>query len=801
MKQTLLILLILALASGYATGQLQYVNPFIGTDRMGHTYPGATVPFGMVQLSPDTDTVPYEMNGRYNRDVYKYCAGYQYADSTIVGFSHTHFSGTGHSDLGDILLMPTTGPLQLNPGTADEPEKGYRSRFSHDTEKASPGYYAVTLEDHDILAELTATTRTGVHRYTFNRGGDAHLILDMVHGIYNYDGKNIWTFIRVENDTLITGYRMTSGWARTRSLFFAISFSRPAESYGFVNDAPAQVYKGFWRRFDQRRNFPEAAGEKIRGHFDFALKPGEQLTVRVALSPVSTGGAVANLIAEAPKTDFDAARLAAERMWEDELGRVKVKMMNEEQRVSFYTALYHAYLSPTIFMDSDSRYRGLDQNTHTAEGFTNYTTFSLWDTYRALHPLFTILQQRRTADMINSMLAHYDQSVHHMLPVWSHHANENWCMIGYHSVPVIADAIVKKMPGFDYLHALEACVTTARNGWYDGLDDYMRMGYVPDERTGSSVSVTLEYAYDDWCIAQAISSMPAGEPGTTLSLAGSDPLRESHASSFRNPDASDPLQESRGSSFNITDLSHLQSEFMSRSRNYMNVWDPVSGFMRPRSADGTFRKEFDVLSTHGQGFIEGNAWNYSLYVPHDPETLIGLMGGRKRFVQHLDSLFTMHLPDEFFAETEDITREGIIGNYVHGNEPSHHVPYLFNYAQTPRKTQYWVRHIMDTKYLPAPDGLSGNDDCGQMSAWYIFSALGLYPVAPGCDRYDLGSPLVQEASLSLENGKTFSVTAVNQGPENIYVKKAELNGKKLDRLYITHDEIMNGGSLVFFMSR
>ncbi len=784
MKQTLLSLLILALVSGYSSGQLKYVNPFIGTDRMGHTYPGATVPFGMVQLSPDTDTVPYEMNGRYNRDVYKYCAGYQYADSTIVGFSHTHFSGTGHSDLGDILMMPTTGPLQLNPGTADAPEKGYRSRFSHEKEKASPGYYSVTLEDHDILAELTATTRTGVHRYTFNRGGDAHLILDMDHGIYNYDGKNVWTFIRVENDTLVTGYRMTNGWARTRSLYFAISFSRPVESYGFVNDAPARVYKGFWRRFDQRMNFPEAAGEKIRGHFDFAMKPGEQLTVRVALSPVSTAGAVANMIAETPKADFEAVRLAAERMWEDELGRVKVKMMNEEQMVSFYTALYHAYLSPTIFMDSDRRYKGLDQNIHTAEEFDNYTTFSLWDTYRALHPLFTILQQKRTADMINSMLAHFDQSAHDMLPVWSHHANENWCMIGYHSVPVIADAIVKKIPGFDYFRALKASVATARNGWYDGLDDYIRLGYVPDERTGSSVSVTLEYAYDDWCIAQAISSMPEGEPGTRLPLAGSD-----------------PLCKSRGNLFGNTDASDLYSEFINRSRNYMNVWDPSSGFMRPRGADGKFRSEFDVLSTHGQGFIEGNAWNYSLYVPQDPDELIRLHSGRKRFVEHLDSLFTMELPDQYFAETEDITREGIIGNYVHGNEPSHHVPYLYNYAGAPRKTQYRVRHIMDTKYLPAPDGLSGNDDCGQMSAWYIFSALGFYPVAPGSGIYDLGSPLVKEATLNLENGKIFTVSAVNQGPQNVYVRKAELNGRKLDRLYINHDEIMNGGSLVFYMTR
>ena len=761
MKRILIsFILIPVLAYGQEVSLTQYVNPFIGTDRMGHTYPGATVPFGMVQVSPDTDTIPYETGGKYNPDVYKYCAGYQYNDRTIVGFSHTHFSGTGHSDLGDILLMPTTGKIQLNPGTADSPDKGYRSRFSHNTEKASPGYYAVTLEDHNIRAELTATVRTGIHRYTFTNGGDAHIILDMIHGIYNYEGKNVWTFIRVENDTLITGYRQTNGWARTRTVYFAMAFSKPVESYGFENFAPAQVYKGFWRRFDQRENFPEAAGTKIRGHFDFTVKPGEQIIVRVALSPVSTAGAVNNLVHEAPLSDFDAIKAAAEKNWEKELGRVRVEMLTMDQMINFYTSLYHTFLSPTVYSDCDGQYRGLDQNTHTATGFENYTTFSLWDTYRALHPLFTIIQQKRTADMVNSMLAHYDQSVHHMLPVWSHYANENWCMTGYHAVPVIADAAVKGITGFDYRRALDACITTARNGWYDGLDDYMRLGYVPDERTGSSVSVTLEYAYDDWCIARLAGTLADTVSGSYVSV---------------------------------------YEEFTKRSNNYRNVWDTSSGFMRPRSADGRFRKDFDVLSTHGQGFIEGNAWNYSLYVPHDPEGLIALMGGTRKFVRHLDSLFTMELPDSYFAETEDITRDGIIGNYVHGNEPSHHVPYLFNHAGAPQKTQYWVRHIMDVMYRPAPDGLGGNDDCGQMSAWYIFSALGFYPVAPGSDRYDLGSPLVKDAVISLENGKSFSVSAIDQGPGNVYVKKVELNGRKLDRNWITHEEVMQGGHLVFYM--
>ena len=738
-----------------------FVNPLTGTDRMGHTFPGATVPFGMVQLSPDTDTIPYALGGKYNPDVYKYCAGYQYADRTIVGFSHTHFSGTGHSDLGDILIMPTEGMLQMNPGTADNPGSGYRSAYSHSTETATPDYYAVTLEDCNIRAELTATERTGIHRYTFAEGGEGHIILDLIHGIYNYDNKDVWTFVRVENDTLVTGFRQTNGWARTRTVYFAIAFSKPFSSYGFVNAAPASVYRGFWRRFDQVHNFPEAAGSMIKGHFDFNIKPGEQIVLRVALSPVSTEGAVANMKAEAPHADFDALRKKGEELWQKELSRITVKMMNHDDMVSFYTAMYHACLSPTIYMDVNGDYKGLDQNIHHASGFDNYTTFSLWDTYRALHPLFTIIRQKRDASMINSMLAHYDQSVHHMLPVWSHYANENWCMTGYHAVAVIADAIVKNISGFDYKRALDACIATAHNGWYDGLGDYMKLGYVPDERSASSVSVTLEYAYDDWCIEQIIRSMPA-------------------------------LQ-------NSAYYDSLSAEFKKRAGNYLNVWDASSGYMRPRSASGQFRKEFDVLKTHDEGFIEGNAWNYSLFVPQDPENLIRIMGGKKRFVEHVDSLFTMELPDRYFAETEDITRDGLIGNYVHGNEPSHHVAYLFNYAGAPEKTQYRVRQIMPRMYKPAPDGLCGNDDCGQMSAWYIFSALGFYPVAPGSPRYDLGSPSVMNAVIYLENGKTFTIETVNQGPKHVYVKKTTLNGRVLNRTWITQDEIMAGGTLVFYM--
>jgi predicted alpha-1,2-mannosidase len=732
----------------------QYVHPIIGTQRMGHTYPGATVPFGMVQLSPDTDTIPYEMNGKYNPDVYKYCAGYQYDDKTIVGFSHTHFSGTGHSDLGDFLIMPTTGPLLMNPGTADKPRSGFRSAFSHATETAAADYYKVKLEDYNIQAELTATQRVGFHQYTFPASDQSHIILDLMSGIYNYEDKNIWTYVRVINDTLVTGYRQTNGWGRTRTVYFAMSFSKPFYQYGSKNYSKKQVYRGFWGKFNQEKNFPDIAGKQIRMHFDFRTQDGDKIKLKFALSAVSTEGALLNLRAEAPGWDFEKVRQDGQDLWNAELNKVAIDA-DQAEKENFYTSLYHAYINPTIYMDVDGSYRGLDQNIHKAAGFTNYTTFSLWDTHRALHPLFNILQPRRNADMIQSMLAHYDQSAEHMLPVWVNSANENWCMSGYHSVSVIADAIVKGNSPFDANRALDACIVTSRHRDFMGLGAYMDKGYVPADADGNAVSTTLEFAYDDWCIAQAAKKL-----GRT----------------------------------------DVYNEYIKRSGNYRNVWDPSIEYMRPRLNDGSFRKDFDVLSTNDQGFIEGNAWNYSLYVPHDPAALIELMGGKKRFVRHLDSLFTMELPDKFFAETEDITRDGIIGNYVHGNEPSHHVAYLYNWTDQPWKTQATVRMILQKQYHPTPDGLGGNDDTGQMSAWLIFTTMGFYPVAPGSEQYALGSPAIRSATLALENGKTFSITADNQSDKNVYVRKVVLNGQTLNRRYITHAEIMNGGTLVFYMS-
>lgn len=740
----------------------QYVNPFVGTKNMGHTYPGATVPFGMVQLSPETDTVQYELNGKYNGDVYKYCSGYQYDDNTIVGFSHTHFSGTGHSDLGDFLIMPTIGELKLNPGTSNNPVNGYRSRFSHEQEKAEPAYYKVKLDDYNIIAELTASNRVGFHQYTFPESENAHIILDLISGIYNHKEKNVWTFIRIENDTLVTGYRQTTGWARTRTVYFAMAFSKPFYQYG-QQKLDQSVYKGFWRKFDETKNFPEMAGKNLKIYFDFKTKENEKIKIKFALSPVSTEGALLNMKFEVPHWDFEKLKMKSQQLWNDELSKIDVEMMSQRDMETFYTALYHTFLGPITYMDVDGAYRGLDQNNHYAQDFTNYTIFSLWDTYRALHPLFNLIQPARNADMVKSMMAHYNQSVHNMLPVWSHYANENWCMIGYHSVSVIADAMIKgNLKGFDMNKLLNACVSTATYKPYDGLEYYMNLGYVPEDKNSSSVSKTLEYAYNDWCIAQIAK---------------------------------------------LAKNNTIYNEFINRSQNFENVYDKSIGFMRPKLSDGSWKKDFNTLSTHGQGFIEGNAWNYSLYVPQQPEQLIQLMGGKEAFVQHLDSLFTTEIDDEHFAHTEDITRDGIIGNYVHGNEPGHHIPYLYNWTNKPWKTQERVRMIMNTMYSNTEDGLCGNDDAGQMSAWYVFSALGFYPVCPGSDDYAIGSPLVKSATIHFENlpnskagGNKLEIEVKRQKPKNIYVEKIIFNDKEIENNNLSHKDLMNGGRIIFYMS-
>ena len=754
MKQILFVSLVVNLNISYAQVDLiKYVKPIIGTEKMGHTYPGATVPFGAVQLSPETDTISYEVNSKYNGEVYKYCAGYKYEDKTIVGFSHTHLSGTGHSDLGDFLIMPTQGKLQLNPGIASDSKSGYRSAYAHSNETAEAGYYKVKLDDDNIIAEMTTSTRVGMHQYTFSKSDESHIILDLMAGIYNYEDKNIWTYVRVVNDTLITGYRQTMGWARTRTVYFAMTFSKPFINYGQRNYDDKQAYRGFWGKFDQTNNFPEIAGKNIRMFFDFKTEEAEKIKIKFALSSVSQGNALENMQTEIIDWDFEKVKTEAQNSWNAELNKIKIDA-SEAVKTNFYTALYHTFINPTVYTDVNGEYKGLDQEVHVANGFTNYSTFSLWDTYRALHPLFNIIQPSRNNDMLKSMMAHYKESALHMLPIWSHYANDNWCMSGYHSVSVIADAIIKGNYNGDANEALDACVITAKHRNYEGIGTYMDLGFIPAEKSGVSVSNTLEYAYDDWCIAQLANKLNRKD---------------------------------------------VYTEFMKRSNNWQNNFNSVTGFMQPKLANGTFKPNFDALSTNGQGFIEGNSWNYSFFVPQDPKELVAKMGGSKNFTSRLDTLFSMNLPDSFFAETEDITREGIIGGYVHGNEPAHHVAYFYNWTNEPWKTQFQVRKILNMQYKPTPDGLGGNDDCGQMSAWYIFSSLGFYPVAPGSTAYALGSPIVNNAVLTLENGNTFTIQVVNQKDKNVYVQKVVLNGKTLSTLFINHSDITEGSKLTFYM--
>ena len=731
---------------------VDYVNPMIGTDGMGHTFPGACAPFGIVQLSPDTDTIPHNIDGKYQKKVYEYCAGYQYHDTTIVGFSHTHFSGTGHSDLGDILIMPTTGELKLNPGTEDNPDSGYRSRFSHETEKSMPGYYEVMLDDYNVKAQLTATQRVGVHKYTFPKGGDGRIILDLNHGIYNYDGKTLWASIRVESPTLITGYRITNGWARTNYTYFAISFSQPIENYGY-QDFEKILYRGFWRKFQVNKNFPEMAGRKVVSYFEFDTEANAEVVVKVALSATSTDGAVKNLMAEAATNDFDAIVSQTSNAWNQQLSSIEVEG-TDDQKAMIYTSYYHTMINPSLYMDVDGKYRGLDQNIHQADGFKNYTIFSLWDTYRAEHPFLMLMKPAQARDMAMSMIRHQQQSAHGMLPIWSHMANDNWCMSGYHATSVLADAIVKGAD-VDKAEALKAMVSTSNVPYFEGIGEYVKLGYVPLESSSTAASTTLEYCYDDWTIYKT--ALAAGNK-------------------------------------------EVADEYYKRALNYRNIYEKEQGFARPKYRDGSFKEEFDVLQTHGEGFIEGNSWNFSFHVPHDVFGVINQMGGEQEFLRKLDELFAMNLPEEYYAANEDITADCLIGGYVHGNEPSHHIPYLYAWTSQPWKTQYWVREVMNKMYKNHIRGLGGNDDCGQMSAWYLFSAMGFYPVCPGTDQYVLGAPYVPYMKLTLDNGKTFEIKAPEVSDKNRYVKSVLLNGKPYTKTYITHADLQNGGTLEFVMS-
>lgn len=738
---------VLAAPTDAGDAAYQAVDPFIGTGGEGHTYPGATVPYGMVQLSPDTRIQP-------RKDGYGWAAGYRYDDATIVGFSHTHFSGTGHSDLGDLLLMPTTGELKLERGDPATPRSGYTSRFRHATETAQPGYYAVTLDDHQVRAELTASLRVGMHRYTFPKGQPAHVVLDLRTSMYDYPGKVSWSRVRMRADGTVTGFRETRGWAPGRQLYFAVRFSQPVAGHQLHNTEQDIPYKGFpppGEKDPSQR--AQIEGRQLVAAFDIAPTAGQPVLVKVAISPVSEEGAIANLDAEAPGWDFDGMRSAAKQQWRDALGAVEAQG-TPAQRTSFYTALYHTLLGPTLFMDSDGRYRGPDNAVHQAKGWTNYSTFSLWDTYRALHPLTTLVQpEQRTNDFVNSLLASRRESPYGVLPVWSFHGLETWCMIGYHAVPVIADAYMKGIRGYDADEALQAMVASANYGPYDGIAAYRELGYVPIDEEGEAASKTLEYAYDDWTIAQMAQAMGKRD---------------------------------------------VADAFNRRAGNWKHAFDPATGFMRARKRDGAFREPFDpAASGYGTDYTEGNAWQYSWYVPQDIAGMADAHGGSDTLLERLDAVFDAKVDPAVFEHMEDIT--GLIGWYAHGNEPSHHVAYLYAYAGQPWRTQARLKQIMDTQYAPRPDGLAGNDDLGQMSAWYVFTSLGFYPVTPGSNQYVLGRPFLPRATLHLPNGKRFTVVADGLDDAHPYVGGITLNGKPLDRTYLEHAEILAGGELRFSM--
>ncbi|WP_447953672.1 GH92 family glycosyl hydrolase [Sphingopyxis chilensis] len=727
-----------------APDPLAFVDPMIGTGPEGHTFPGATAPFGMVQLSPDTDATCQI------RDCYDHAAGYSYNDPTIQGFSHTHFSGAGHSDLGDILVMPQVGKVKLDPGDPQKPGSGYRQRFDHDTEKASPGYYAVTLADSGIRAELTAGTRVGVHRYSFPAGKDAHLLLDLRSSLYDYPGKILWSGLHLRPDGTLTGFRETRGWAPGRKLFFAMRFSAPLKSHAFLDRDEKIPYKGFQAPGRGSDALAEKLGKALEARLDFGALTGP-LEVRVALSGVDEAGAVANLDAEG--AGFDAVRARTEAEWRKALGALEIEAP-APMRTNLYTALYHSLLAPSVWSDVDGRYRGPDDQVHAAKDFTFRSTFSLWDTFRAQHPLLTLVQPGETnSDIVKSLVASRKHSPHGILPVWQFHGRETWTMIGYHAVPVIADAYMKGVGDFDANEALDAMVASAEYAPYGGLGDYMKLGYVAIDREPEAASKTVEYAYDDWTIARMAEKMGRKD---------------------------------------------IADRFYKRAGYWRNSFDAKTGWLRARKADGSFRTPFDPTAiNYGSDYTEGNAWQYSWFVPQDQAALFRVLGGDAKTVAKLDAMFDYDISKLDYSHAEDIA--GLIGQYIHGNEPSHHVAYLYAYAGAPWRTQERLKQIVDSQYKPTPDGLSGNDDLGQMSAWLVFTGLGFYPVAPGSNQYVIGRPFVDRAVLNLPGGKRFTVETAGLSDANPYVGKVEFNGKPLTRSWISDAEIRSGGTLRFTM--
>ena len=706
-----------------------YVDPFIGTGGHGHTYPGATVPFGMLQVSPD--------NGISKWD---WCSGYHYTDSITIGFSHLHLSGTGIGDLNDIRFMPINKVVDLTKEIKSRDDIPYKSAYAHQDETAKPGYYSVKLLDHKIKAELTSTLRTAYHKYSYSKDDIQSVVIDLGFAI-NWD-KTIASHINIVDDNTISGYRNSTGWAKNQKVFFIAKFSKPITKYNLVHDG-------------QKIENTEVEGEKTFAQLFFDGSTGNELQVKVGLSSVSIENAIINMADSNDNFDFDKIKGEAEVKWNNKLASIEIESSNEDLKSIFYTALYHTQIAPVTFSDSNGEFRMENDTISKAENFTAYSTLSLWDTFRAEHPLLTITDPDKVADFINSMLAYYQTNK--KLPVWTLYGNETNTMTGYHSIPVIAEAYLKGIQGFDIEKAYEAMKTTMMQD-ERGLEFYKKFGYVPFNLLDESVTITLEYAYNDWCVAQIAKEL------------GKD-----------------------------DDYNY----FLSRSKAYEHLFDTETGFMRGKSDGGdSWHEPFDPkFSSHRvhADYTEGNAWQHSWFVLHDTDNLIKMHGGEEIFTNKLEQLFTES--SEITGENVSADISGLIGQYAHGNEPSHHIAYMYNYANKPWKTQYWVREILKTQYNTTPEGLSGNEDCGQMSAWYVFSSIGIYPFNPASGEYQIGSPIFEKTTIKISENKSFTIIAKNASDENIYIQSATLNGKAFNRTTLTHSELINGGTLEFIMGK
>ena len=709
------------------------VNEFIGTGGHGHTHPGATVPFGMVQLGPDT----------FN-DTWDWCSGYHYSDSSIMGFSHTHLSGTGIGDMLDVLVMPGTGPARFVPGTRENPEQGYRSRFSHAQEKAEPGYYSVLLKDYGIQAELTATERAGIHKYTFPQSDTSHILVDLIHG-YGAASRVRAAEMHIVDGSTITGGRTVNGWARGRHIYFAMKFSKPFQSVELVSQGKA--LDGAMK---------DAAGTALQALVHYTTRSGEIVYVKVGISAVSIEGAMQNLDREIAGWDFPAVRQAAHAAWTRELSKILIEGGDRKQREIFYTALYHTMSAPTLFDDVDGKYRGMDGQVHQLPaGAHNYSTFSLWDTYRAGHPLFTLTENDRVADFVNCLIRMSEESAQGM-PVWPLQGVETGTMTGYHSAPVIVEAAVKGFKGIDFERAYGPMRKRALEDDWRGLGYFRKMGYIPSDKVSESATRTLEYSYDAWAVAQLARVLGKTEDYKTL---------------------------------------------LAQSKNYRNLFDKSVGFIRPRLENGEWAPGFDPTATGTQkrwrDFTESNSWQGTWAAQHEPEEYIELLGSPQAFVSKLDELF--HLKVEIKGEVPaDMT--GLVGMYAHGNEPSHHVAYLYDYAGAAYKTQERVRDLLDHQYDNQPDGLSGNEDCGQMSAWYVISALGFYAVNPASGNYVFGSPLFDKATVNIARNRQLIVEVKRSSPADQYIQSITWNGKPYDKVWFSHAMVAQGGRLVLQMS-